>query len=60
MAMIVGVYGPRNVCLGPNSSVLIEPNTIFVQSVKVVDFFTLIRRDTAKLLRMFFFSCLVR
>ncbi|KAG2332544.1 hypothetical protein Bca4012_017885 [Brassica carinata] len=35
MAMIVGVYGPRNVCIGPNSSVLIEPNTIFVQSVKV-------------------------
>ncbi|KAF2583377.1 hypothetical protein F2Q70_00008545 [Brassica cretica] len=35
MAMIVGVYGPRNVWIGPNSSVLIEPNTIFVQSVKV-------------------------
>lgn len=35
MAMIVGVYGPRNVWIGPNSSLLIEPNTIFVQSVKV-------------------------
>ncbi|CAH8325657.1 unnamed protein product [Eruca vesicaria subsp. sativa] len=35
MAMIVGVYGPRNVCIGPNSSVLIEPNTIFVKSIKV-------------------------
>ncbi|KAJ0262265.1 E3 ubiquitin-protein ligase APD1 [Hirschfeldia incana] len=35
MAMIVGVYGPRNVCIGPNSSVLIEPDTIFVQNVKV-------------------------
>ncbi|CDY07747.1 hypothetical protein BRARA_C01923 [Brassica rapa] len=35
MAMIVGVYGPRNVWIGPNSSILIEPNTIFVQSVKV-------------------------
>ncbi|KAJ4906898.1 RING/U-box superfamily protein [Raphanus sativus] len=35
MAMIVGVYGPRNVWIGPNSALLIEPNTIFVQSVKV-------------------------
>ncbi|ESQ52477.1 hypothetical protein EUTSA_v10016735mg [Eutrema salsugineum] len=37
MVMIEGVYGPENVWIGPNSSILIEPNPIFVQSVKVKD-----------------------
>ncbi|CAN8317046.1 unnamed protein product [Cochlearia groenlandica] len=35
MAMIVGVYGPKNVWIGPNSSIFVEPNPVFVQSVKV-------------------------
>ncbi|XP_010517110.2 PREDICTED: uncharacterized protein LOC104792619 [Camelina sativa] len=32
---IVGVYGSQNIWLGPNSSILVEPSSIFVQSIKV-------------------------
>uniref|UniRef100_A0A1J3J6C2 RING-type E3 ubiquitin transferase n=1 Tax=Noccaea caerulescens TaxID=107243 RepID=A0A1J3J6C2_NOCCA len=35
MFMVAGVYGPTNVWIGPNSSMLVQPNPIFVQSVKV-------------------------
>ncbi|KAK4834445.1 hypothetical protein QYF36_022809 [Acer negundo] len=35
MTLILGVYGSTNMMLGPNASVLIEPNPFFVQSVKV-------------------------
>ncbi|XP_010509208.1 PREDICTED: uncharacterized protein LOC104785651 [Camelina sativa] len=33
--LIVGVYGSQNIWLGPNSSILVEPSSIFVQSIKV-------------------------
>uniref|UniRef100_A0A2P2JNW4 Uncharacterized protein LOC103966331 n=1 Tax=Rhizophora mucronata TaxID=61149 RepID=A0A2P2JNW4_RHIMU len=35
MTLILGVYGPVSFSLGPNTSLLIEPNPIFVQSIKV-------------------------
>ncbi|OMO85057.1 Zinc finger, RING/FYVE/PHD-type [Corchorus capsularis] len=35
MTLILGVYGTRNILVGPNCSILIQPNPIFVQSVKV-------------------------
>ncbi|KAI4378752.1 hypothetical protein MLD38_016188 [Melastoma candidum] len=35
MTLILGVYGSVTLRLGPNSSILIEPNSIFVQSLKV-------------------------
>ncbi|XVE76551.1 hypothetical protein DITRI_Ditri12bG0182500 [Diplodiscus trichospermus] len=35
MTLILGVYGSVNKRLGPNCSLLIQPNPIFVQSVKV-------------------------
>ncbi|KAI4364280.1 hypothetical protein MLD38_020393 [Melastoma candidum] len=35
MTLILGVYGSVTLLLGPNSSILIEPNSIFVQSLKV-------------------------
>ncbi|KAJ4891889.1 RING/U-box superfamily protein [Raphanus sativus] len=35
MAMLLPVNRPTNVCIGPNSSILVEPNSIFVKSVKV-------------------------
>ncbi|OMO97558.1 Zinc finger, RING-type [Corchorus olitorius] len=34
MTLILGVYGTRNILVGPNCSILIQPNSIFVQSVK--------------------------
>ncbi|XP_022767729.1 uncharacterized protein LOC111312047 isoform X2 [Durio zibethinus] len=33
--LILGVYGTLNIQLGPNCSLLIQPNPIFVQSVKI-------------------------
>ncbi|WCJ28027.1 RING/U-box superfamily protein [Euphorbia peplus] len=35
MTLILGVYGAVSVTIGPNSSVLIQPNPLFVQSIKV-------------------------
>ncbi|GMI81057.1 hypothetical protein HRI_001775000 [Hibiscus trionum] len=35
MTLILGVYGAVNLQLGPNCSLLIQPNPLFVQSVKV-------------------------
>lgn len=35
MTLILGVYGPVEVQLGPNSSLLLQPNAIFVQSIKM-------------------------
>ncbi|XWS55535.1 hypothetical protein CRYUN_Cryun09bG0008400 [Craigia yunnanensis] len=35
MTLILGVYGAVNIRVGPNCSLLIQPNPIFVQSVKV-------------------------
>ncbi|CAL1378764.1 unnamed protein product [Linum trigynum] len=35
MTLIFGVYGPERLKLGPNCSLLIEPNPLFVQAVKV-------------------------
>ncbi|CAB4315165.1 unnamed protein product [Prunus armeniaca] len=35
MTLILGVYGSSSLELGPNSSILLQPNPIFVQSVKV-------------------------
>ncbi|XVF55090.1 hypothetical protein PTKIN_Ptkin06aG0008700 [Pterospermum kingtungense] len=35
LTLILGVYGAVNLRLGPNSSLLIQPNPLFVQSVKV-------------------------
>ncbi|KAK1563246.1 hypothetical protein Q3G72_024723 [Acer saccharum] len=35
MTLILGVYGSTNIRLGPNASILIEPNPLFVQTVKV-------------------------
>lgn len=34
--MLDPVNRPTDVCIGPNSSILVEPNSIFVKSVKVV------------------------
>ncbi|KAM7259156.1 hypothetical protein ACFE04_014897 [Oxalis oulophora] len=35
MTLILGVYGAVSLRLGPHSSILIEPNPLFVESVKV-------------------------
>ncbi|EOY07204.1 RING/U-box superfamily protein, putative isoform 3 [Theobroma cacao] len=35
MTLILGVYGAVNIRVGPNCSLLLQPNPIFVQSVKV-------------------------
>ncbi|KAJ8898924.1 hypothetical protein K2173_008417 [Erythroxylum novogranatense] len=35
LTLILGVYGPSSLSLGPDSSVFIEPNPWFVQSIKV-------------------------
>ncbi|XWS59964.1 hypothetical protein CRYUN_Cryun08bG0167400 [Craigia yunnanensis] len=35
MTLILGVYGAVNIRLGPNYSLLIQPNPLFIQSVKV-------------------------
>ncbi|XVF76823.1 hypothetical protein PTKIN_Ptkin13bG0297800 [Pterospermum kingtungense] len=35
MTLILGVYGTLNIRIGPNGSLLIQPNPFFVQSVKV-------------------------
>jgi hypothetical protein len=35
MTLILGVYGSVNLRLGPNCSLLLQPNPIFVQYVKV-------------------------
>ncbi|XP_022745118.1 uncharacterized protein LOC111295729 [Durio zibethinus] len=35
MTLILGVYAAENIRLGPNCSLLIQPNPVFVQSVKV-------------------------
>ncbi|KAJ9180577.1 hypothetical protein P3X46_008799 [Hevea brasiliensis] len=35
MALILGVYGSVNIVIGPNSSVLLQPSPLYVQSVKV-------------------------
>ncbi|XP_010326077.2 E3 ubiquitin-protein ligase APD2 isoform X3 [Solanum lycopersicum] len=35
MTLILGVYGPGNLQLGPNSSILIKPNSLFVKNIKV-------------------------
>ncbi|KAI4369182.1 hypothetical protein MLD38_017659 [Melastoma candidum] len=35
MTLILGVYGSVTLRLSPNSSILVEPNSIFVQSLKV-------------------------
>lgn len=35
MTLILGVYGPANLQLGPNSSILIKPNPLFVKNIKV-------------------------
>ncbi|AEC09506.1 RING/U-box superfamily protein [Arabidopsis thaliana] len=33
--LIENLYGPKNVWLGPSSSILVEPSSIFVKSIKV-------------------------
>ncbi|KAG7574052.1 Zinc finger RING-type [Arabidopsis suecica] len=33
--LIENLYGPKSVWLGPNSSILVEPSSIFVKSIKV-------------------------
>ncbi|GLT89424.1 hypothetical protein SLE2022_074050 [Rubroshorea leprosula] len=38
MTLILGVYGASNISLGPNCSLLIQPNPIFVQSITVEEF----------------------
>lgn len=35
MTLILGVYGPASLQLGPNSSILIKPNPLFVKNIKV-------------------------
>ncbi|XP_050381708.1 E3 ubiquitin-protein ligase APD2 isoform X2 [Argentina anserina] len=35
MTLILGVYGSETLELGPNTSILLQPNPIFVQSIKV-------------------------
>ncbi|KAG2690854.1 hypothetical protein I3843_09G205300 [Carya illinoinensis] len=35
MTLILGVYGPVNILLGPSCSLLVQPNPIFVQYIKV-------------------------
>ncbi|KAK4773070.1 hypothetical protein SAY87_028089 [Trapa incisa] len=37
MTLILGVYGSESLRLGPSSSILLRPNPIFVQSLKVVE-----------------------
>ncbi|KAH9736530.1 E3 ubiquitin-protein ligase APD2 [Citrus sinensis] len=34
MTLILGVYGPENLILGPKSSILLQPSPFFVQKVK--------------------------
>lgn len=40
MTLVLGVYGSVNLRLGPNSSILVQPNALFVQSLKVCYNFT--------------------
>ncbi|KAJ8550938.1 hypothetical protein K7X08_000308 [Anisodus acutangulus] len=35
MTLILGIYGPANLQLGPNSSILIKPNPLFVKNIMV-------------------------
>ncbi|XP_059305372.1 E3 ubiquitin-protein ligase APD2 isoform X2 [Lycium ferocissimum] len=35
MTLMLGIYGPGNLQLGPNSSILIKPNPLFVKNIKV-------------------------
>ncbi|KAL8526659.1 hypothetical protein ACS0TY_015751 [Phlomoides rotata] len=37
LTMAFGLYGSETLSLGPNTSMLIEPNHLFVESIKVVD-----------------------
>ncbi|XP_027067136.1 E3 ubiquitin-protein ligase APD2 isoform X1 [Coffea arabica] len=37
MTMIMGVYGPASLLLGPYSSILIKPNSFFVEYVKIAE-----------------------
>ncbi|XP_073016586.1 E3 ubiquitin-protein ligase APD2-like isoform X2 [Primulina eburnea] len=37
MILIYGVYAPENVLLGPHSSILFNPNHLFVESMKVLE-----------------------
>lgn len=42
MTLILGVYGSVSLRVGPNSSILIRPNPIFVQSLKVISLFSFV------------------
>ena len=35
ITMAFGLYSPENLRLGPNASILIQPNTLFVESIEV-------------------------
>ncbi|XP_047966210.1 E3 ubiquitin-protein ligase APD2 isoform X2 [Salvia hispanica] len=37
ITMAFGLYSPENLRLGPNASILIQPNTLFVESIEVVE-----------------------
>ncbi|KAH9736522.1 E3 ubiquitin-protein ligase APD2 [Citrus sinensis] len=41
MTLILGVYGPENLILGPKSSILLQPSPFFVQKVKVQEIYEL-------------------
>ncbi|XP_024956035.1 E3 ubiquitin-protein ligase APD2 isoform X2 [Citrus sinensis] len=41
MTLILGVYGPENLTLGPKSSILLQPSPFFVQKVKVQEIYEL-------------------
>jgi hypothetical protein len=38
MTLILGVYGSMRLTLGPKCSILLPPNPLFVQSIKVNHF----------------------
>ncbi|KAL1549133.1 E3 ubiquitin-protein ligase APD2 isoform X4 [Salvia divinorum] len=37
ITMAFGLYSPENLRLGPNASILIQPNNLFVESIEVVE-----------------------
>ncbi|XP_042054493.1 E3 ubiquitin-protein ligase APD2-like isoform X1 [Salvia splendens] len=37
ITMAFGLYSPEHLRLGPNASILIQPNTLFVESIEVVE-----------------------
>lgn len=56
MTLILGLYGTNNVWLGPNSSFLIKPTSVFVQSVVVRPLYSLLALGSQPFVLIFLYS----